>query len=211
MILMRLPLSLSLSLSLSDFRWLFELVSKDFFHPCEKHKHSKKNDCTFFCITCGCKPFCQHCLKDHSCHEVLQIRRYVYHDVVKAQDVNKYFDTSGVQTYIINGSRVIFLRDRPQLKPTKTLNACRTCKRATREPFCFCSLRCKIKYCVADPRGLLAMNLDFSKVPVKTEKHTTSRKRIAKSHSNTGIPSFFAKCRLHHRRKQLMPRRSPVF
>ena len=59
---------------------------------------------------------------------------------VKAQDVQRYFDTSGVQTYIINGSRVIFLRDRPQPKPTKTLNACKSCKRACRDQFCFCSL-----------------------------------------------------------------------
>ena len=66
-------------------RWLFELVNNDFFHVCEKHKHAKKSDCTFFCTTCGCKPFCQHCLKDHEAHEVLQIRRYVYHDVVKAR------------------------------------------------------------------------------------------------------------------------------
>ena len=136
-----------------------------------------------------------------------QIRRYVYHDVVKAQDVQKFFDTSGVQTYIINGSRVIFLRDRPQLKPTKTLNACKTCKRATREPFCFCSLRCKLRYCVADPRGLLPTNLDFSAKnnnPAVKHERSISKKRST-------IPSFFAKCRLHHRRKQAMPRRSPVF
>ncbi|WZN65559.1 PLATZ transcription factor [Chloropicon roscoffensis] len=187
-------------------RWLFELVNNDFFHACEKHKHAKKNDCTFFCTTCGCKPFCQHCLKDHETHEVLQIRRYVYHDVVKAQDVQRYFDTSGVQTYIINGSRVIFLRDRPQPKPTKTLNACKSCKRACRDQFCFCSLRCKIKYCVSDPRGLTDMtNFDFSKSG-SVVKAEGGRKRKAAS-----MTSFFSKCRLNHRRKQSMPRRSPVF
>ena len=56
------------------------------------------------------------------------------------------------------------MRDRPQPKPTKTLNACKSCKRACRDQFCFCSLRCKIKYCVSDPRGLTDMtNFDFSK------------------------------------------------
>ena len=171
---------------------MFELVSNDFFHVCEEHPHAKKNDCTFFCITCGSKPFCQHCLKDHSTHEVLQIRRYVYHDVVKAQDVQKFFDTSGVQTYIINGSRVIFLRDRPLLKPTKTLNACKTCKRACRDQFCFCSLRCKIKYCVSDPRGLLSMStLDFSKeATVKSENTTKKRsggKRNMTRYESNGV------------------------
>ena len=115
---------------------------------------------------------------------------------------SKYFDTSGVQTYIINGSRVIFLRDRPQLKPTKTLNACKTCKRACRDQFSFCSLRCKIKYCVSDPRGL---TWDFSKI--QTEKSPThKRKRVTKS-----IPTYFAKCRIHHRRKQSQPKRAPVY
>merc|ERR1719394_1127978 len=59
-----------------NLRWLSDLVSKDFFHQCEVHPHAKKNDCTFFCIRCACKPFCQHCLKFHEGHEVLQIRRY---------------------------------------------------------------------------------------------------------------------------------------
>ena len=48
-----------------------------------------------------------------------QIRRYVYCDVVRSQDVQRYLDPAGVQTYIINQAKVVFLNHRPQSKPTK--------------------------------------------------------------------------------------------
>lgn len=216
-----------------NLRWLSDLVSKDFFHQCEVHPHAKKNDCTFFCIRCACKPFCQHCLKFHEGHEVLQIRRYVYHDVVKAQDVQKFFDISGVQTYIINSSRVVFLRDRPVMKQTKTLNACKTCGRATREQFCFCSLRCKVKYCISG--GLLPGNWNFTMPPApKAEKRMRKVTNVQRKRTKAASPTHARKASKHnissaayaaasvvedcpfmlqrsyHRRKQLMPRRSPL-
>lgn len=48
-----------------------------------------------------------------------QIRRYVYCDVVRSQDVQRYLDPAGVQMYIINQAKVVFLNQRPQSKPTK--------------------------------------------------------------------------------------------
>ena len=49
----------------------------------------------------------------------VQIRRYVYCDVVRTQDVQRYLDPAGVQTYIINQAKVVFLNHRPQSKPAK--------------------------------------------------------------------------------------------
>ncbi len=49
----------------------------------------------------------------------LQIRKYMYQYVVRIQDIQEHFDTSGVQTYIINSARVVFLRDRKSAGPTK--------------------------------------------------------------------------------------------
>ena len=49
----------------------------------------------------------------------MQIRRYVYCDVVRTQDVQRYLDPAGVQTYIINQAKVVFLNHRPQSKPAK--------------------------------------------------------------------------------------------
>ena len=49
------------------------------------------------------------------------------------------------------------------------------------------------------------MTWDFSKI--QTEKSPThKRKRVTKS-----IPTYFAKCRIHHRRKQSQPKRAPVY
>ena len=43
----------------------------------------------------------------------MQIRRYVYKDVVRVQDIHDHMDTTGIQTYINNSAKVVFLRDRP--------------------------------------------------------------------------------------------------
>jgi hypothetical protein len=40
-----------------------------------------------------------------------QIRRYVYCDVVRSQDVQRYLDPAGVQMYIINQAKVVFLTE----------------------------------------------------------------------------------------------------
>ena len=43
----------------------------------------------------------------------MQIRRYVYTDVVRVQDIQEHIDTGGIQTYTNNSAKVIFLRWRP--------------------------------------------------------------------------------------------------
>lgn len=112
--------------------------------------------CTFFCLDCPRgRPLCLHCTgSQHRGHTVLQVRRYVYCDVVRtsvspafssagthparhllvcrclppvtprrptdagtcsyAQDIQRYVDISGIQTYIVNGARVIFLHSKQQ-------------------------------------------------------------------------------------------------
>ena len=43
----------------------------------------------------------------------VQIRRYVYKDVVRVQDIQAHMDTTGIQTYTSNSAKVVFLRARP--------------------------------------------------------------------------------------------------
>ncbi|EIE20013.1 PLATZ-domain-containing protein, partial [Coccomyxa subellipsoidea C-169] len=135
--------------------WFPSLLSSDFFDPCEDHDGVRKNECTFFCKDCCSSGICMHCLPAHP-HEhtaiqarlsFLRIRKYMYQFVVRIQDIQEHFDASGVQTYIINSARVVFLRDRKHASPVKDafVEGCLTCKRALRDNFYFCSLSCKVE------------------------------------------------------------------
>lgn len=82
-----------------------------------------------------------------NCYVRDQVRRYVYHDVVRLGDLEKLIDCSCVQTYTINSAKVIFLKPRPQSRPFKgSGNICLTCDRILQEPFHFCSLSCKVDH-----------------------------------------------------------------
>ncbi|KVH97101.1 Protein of unknown function DUF597, partial [Cynara cardunculus var. scolymus] len=76
--------------------WLESLLSEKFYNACVIHQDSKKNEKNIFCLDC-CEGICPHCLTPHGSHRLLQIRRYVYHDVIRLGDAEKLMDCSYVQ------------------------------------------------------------------------------------------------------------------
>ncbi|XP_077234380.1 protein RGF1 INDUCIBLE TRANSCRIPTION FACTOR 1-like isoform X2 [Tasmannia lanceolata] len=128
--------------------WLEGLLGEKFFNSCLIHETAKKNEKNIFCLDC-CTSICPHCLSPHCSHRLLQIRRYVYRDVVRQDDLEKLIDCSFVQSYITNNAKVIFLNQRPQPRPFRgSGNICTTCDRSLQDPYLFCSLSCKVKYLV---------------------------------------------------------------
>lgn len=130
-------------------QWLHNMLRTQFFSPCQVHREHKKNEATYFCADCcvSSTALCSHCLSHHAGHRVIQIRRYVYCDVVRACDMSTHLDVSGVQTYIINQAKVMFLNQRPQSKMGRpgAPDACQTCARTLRDGCSYCSLACKVE------------------------------------------------------------------
>ncbi|XP_015935846.1 uncharacterized protein LOC127744203 [Arachis duranensis] len=100
--------------------WLESLLSITFFSLCNVHTEKAKNDCKMFCLDCNNhKASCVHCIaSSHEKHRVVQIRRSSYNDVVRVIEIENALNISGIQTYRINGFRVLFLITRP-LNPKK--------------------------------------------------------------------------------------------
>nr|KYP42946.1 hypothetical protein KK1_035653 [Cajanus cajan] len=126
--------------------WLEPLLTTPFFNVCRIHGAAAKSECNMFCLDCNEEAFCFYCRSSrHKDHRVIQIRRSSYHDVVRVAEIQKVLDISGVQTYVINGARVLFLNERPPPKSGKGVaHICEICGRSLLDPFRFCSLGCKL-------------------------------------------------------------------
>ncbi|KAM7491251.1 hypothetical protein LguiA_034172 [Lonicera macranthoides] len=135
-------------------RWVEVLLGQKFFNSCILHQDEKKNEENTFCLDC-CISLCPHCLAPHRTHNLLQIRRYVYQDVLRLKDAEKLMDCSSVQSYTTNSAKVVFLNQRPltrQFKGCRSL--CILCHRNLQDPFLFCSISCKVNYMVSSKNSL---------------------------------------------------------
>ncbi|XP_047042819.1 protein RGF1 INDUCIBLE TRANSCRIPTION FACTOR 1-like [Lolium rigidum] len=134
-------------------RWLRVLLTARFYTTCEAHSHTRRGgERTMFCLDCaaaaGAGALCGLCAGHaHLGHRVIQIRRSSYSSVVRVSDVRGLVDMDGVQTYVINGARVVFLNERSLGHGHSRLKgihyACVTCRRGLRDACRFCSLGCK--------------------------------------------------------------------
>ncbi|XP_058077307.1 protein RGF1 INDUCIBLE TRANSCRIPTION FACTOR 1 [Magnolia sinica] len=126
--------------------WLEPLLSTDFFSVCRTHRDATRSERNMYCLDCAGDAFCYYCRASrHKDHRVIQIRRSSYHDVVRVGEIQKALDIRGVQTYVINSARVLFLNERPQPRSGKGgAHACEICGRSLLDPLRFCSLGCKL-------------------------------------------------------------------
>ncbi|XAR69676.1 hypothetical protein NMG60_11001366 [Bertholletia excelsa] len=126
--------------------WLEPLLNTAFFTICRSHGDAARSECNMYCLDCNGSAFCFYCRSSkHKDHQVIQIRRSSYHDVVRVSEIQNVLDISGVQTYVINSARVLFLNERPQPKTGKGgSHICEICGRSLLDPFRFCSLGCKL-------------------------------------------------------------------
>ncbi|KAG6680277.1 hypothetical protein I3842_13G033700 [Carya illinoinensis] len=142
-------------------RWLEVLLTEKFYNACIIHEESKKNEKNVYCLDC-CTSLCPHCLSPHCSHRLLQIRRYVYHDVIRLDDAAKLIDCAFVQSYTTNSAKVVFLHQRPQTRNFRgSGNFCSSCDRSLQDPYLFCSLSCKIDYLIRTKGGVSEYLSDF--------------------------------------------------
>ncbi|XP_027913356.1 uncharacterized protein LOC114173273 isoform X4 [Vigna unguiculata] len=125
--------------------WLLILKEEKFFTRCLSHGSVKKNEKNVFCLDC-CTSICLHCLPFHRSHVFLQIRRYMYYDVLRLGDAETVLNCSLVQPYTTNKTKVVFLKQRPHTRSHRgSSNLCITCDRNLQDPYIFCSLSCKVQ------------------------------------------------------------------
>ncbi|MCL7041850.1 hypothetical protein MKW94_001381 [Papaver nudicaule] len=219
--------------------WLETLLATtNFFSICRSHEDAARNECNMYCVDCNLdEAFCFCCRSaEHKDHNVIQIRRSSYHDVVRVGEIQKFIDIDGVQTYVINSARVLFLNERPQPKgggggstskgssisggggssstTTTVSHICEICGRTLLDSCRFCSLGCKVVG-IKKNRDASFM-LDGGKYEVKEgEFHEGSTKQQQKQNvhhlksSPTSTTTNISKTTTSRRRKGI-PHRAPL-
>ena len=134
--------------------WMMGLF-EEFFHPCSRHAGCSGNECKFLSFSSFSQHsldfsiICKHCLNDCNYFETcLQVRRYMYQNVILVEDLSELYCPSGIQAYTINGKRAVLINPRtpsPNAFVASVFkNFCFSCNVPLRSDCTFCSLSCKL-------------------------------------------------------------------
>ncbi|WCJ27768.1 PLATZ transcription factor family protein [Euphorbia peplus] len=199
--------------------WLNNLLDTSFFVQCKKHVDAHKSECNMYCLDCNNGALCSLCLSYHKDHRAIQIRRSSYHDVIRVTEIQKYMDITGVQTYIINSARIVFLNERPQPRPGKGVtNTCHVCDRTLLDSFSFCSLGCKVvgtskKYRKKKVRKEIEMEMEGSDTDESMNNNIIKRNNRngkSKIQEISFTPSTPPPTSTSAKRRKGVPHRSPM-
>ncbi|CAH9138407.1 unnamed protein product [Cuscuta epithymum] len=188
--------------------WLEPLLNAAFFTACGTHDgDGARSECNMFCLDCAADAFCFYCRSSrHKHHQVIQIRRSSYHDVVRVVEIERVLDISGVQTYVINSAKVVFLNQRPQPKTSTgkaaaVSNLCEICARSLLDTFRFCSLGCKLVGIKRNGNGSLMLSAK-NEVAMQRGEH-----ELCEASSQNDM--FLVTPPSNARRRKGIPRRAP--
>lgn len=123
--------------------WTERLCRTPFGRTCEAHSGSNNSECVFFDVDApGAPAKCAACVNgDPRC---LRVRRYVYRDVIRCDDVARYLDVTDMQSYTINGYKVVFINPVRTHWDSVAHNACATCRKSLPRGLRYCSIWCKV-------------------------------------------------------------------
>ncbi|XP_024989867.1 uncharacterized protein LOC112524321 [Cynara cardunculus var. scolymus] len=166
--------------------WVFIMINIAY-EECTIHSNAKDNNkFDRFCIDC-LGSFCSKCSSNHHGHNYIKIRRYVYCEVISRPDFQKHFDCSGIQGYISNSNKVLFLKKRKpqQQRLAEQQNSrdhrCIVCKLSLTDSS-YCSIQCKVS-AMSPELATVDNNVSINEGERDPALITSKRKRLRK-----GIP-----------------------
>ncbi|XP_045833756.1 protein RGF1 INDUCIBLE TRANSCRIPTION FACTOR 1-like isoform X2 [Trifolium pratense] len=189
--------------------WLKPLLNTSFFNVCRIHGDAARSECNMFCLDCNVDAFCFYCRSSrHKDHQVIQIRRSSYHDVVRVGEIQKMLDISGVQTYVINSARVLFLNERPQQKIGKAVSyICEICGRSLLDHVRFCSLGCKLVGIKINGNASFVIDANNKEVSTMEEGMSRQQEEELREGSQQGMDPTTPPS--NSRRRKGIPHRAP--
>lgn len=195
--------------------WLEPMLSTAFFSSCRTHRDAARSERNMYCLDCNGDAFCYYCRSSkHKDHQVIQIRRSSYHDVVRVSEIQNELDITDVQTYVINSARVLFLNERPQPKNGKgsVSHICEICARSLLDQFRFCSLGCKLVGIKTNGNASFSLE-DKDEVAMGRRNEGISRRFMSSSRDDEGSqyisPSMSMPPHFRARRRKGVPQRAP--